>query len=280
MLPISPDTIVPVWDDDRKELKYEFGSGDTRTVFNLDQILHVHGPSWSGYSGLPALELAREAIGLNIAMRDSQADLFGKGARPSGILSSSEEISPEAAERVKAEWHRKFSTDGEGGVALLPNGFTFTAMQMSSVDSQTLETMRFIIEEVARFMVIFPQMLMQADKPTYASVEQFFIAHVVHTLDPWMDRVEQELKKSVIRYEGDNASLYPRFSREGLLRGASQDRAAFYQAALGAGGSPAWMTQNEVRALENLNPVDEGDNLPIPLNTQMQPPEGVDEDGA
>ena len=278
LLPIAPDSIVPVWDDDKKELKYEFGSGSTRAVFGLDQILHVHGPSWSGYSGLPALELAREAIGLNVALRDSQADLFGKGARPSGILISEEALGAEASEKVKAEWQKRFGQNGEGGIALLPKGFSFTPMQMSAVDSQTIETMRFIIEEVARFMVIFPQMLMQADKPTYASVEQFFIAHVVHTLDPWMDRVEQELKKSVIGYAGENEALYPRFSREGLLRGASADRAEFYTKALGAGGSPAWMTQNEVRALENLNPVDEGDALPIPLNTQMQPPEAQNDD--
>lgn len=279
LLPMSPDNVSALWDDSRKELYYDFAGERLKP----SQILHVHGPSWTGYSGISALDMAREAIGLNIAMRDSNADLYAKGGRPSGVLTSENKLTPEASERVRSIWHERFGPNGEGGVAVLDGGWSFNAMQMKSVDSQMLETMKFLIQEVARFLMIFPQMLMDADKPTYASVEQFFIAHVVHTLDPWMDRIEQEIKKSLIGYEGDNADIYPRFSREGLLRGAARDRAEFYKASLGAGGSPAWMTQNEVRRLENLNPIDGGDDLPIPLNTQMQPPEApedADDNGA
>lgn len=276
LLPICPDHIRPMWDDQRKELVYEF---DGRKLKPND-VLHLHGPSWTGYSGMSAVELARESIGLSVAMRDSKADLFGKGGRPSGVLSSDLKASPELIERIKKGWAERYGPNGEGGIAVLDGGWKFAPMEMTSVDSQTLETMKFLIEEVARFLMIFPQMLMQADKPTYASVEQFFIAHVVHTLDPWMDRIEQEIKKSLIGYEGDNANIYPRFSREGLLRGAARDRAEFYKAALGAGGSPAWMTPNEVRQLENMNPNPEGDALPKPPNSPEQPPEGGDDDGA
>ena len=277
LLPIDPDHIAAVWDGNRRELAYEFDGNRLKP----SQVLHIHGPSWSGYSGLSALDLAREAIGLNIAMRDSKSDLYGKGGRPSGVLSSGEtKISPEVRDRVASQWHEKFGPNGSGGIAVLDGGWSFNPMEMTSVDSQTLETMKFLIEEVARFLMIFPQMLMQADKPTYASVEQFFIAHVVHTLDPWMDRIEQEIKKTLIGYDGENADIYPRFSREGLLRGAARDRAEFYKAALGAGGSPAWMTPNEVRKLENMNPHDEGDELPKPISSMNQPSEGGDNDGA
>ena len=281
LLPISPDHIQPVWDDQRKELVYEF---DGKRLKPRD-VLHVHGPSWSGYSGLSAVSLARETIGLSSAIGDARSDLFRNGGRPSGILQQEEKLSPEAATRVREAWHEKFGPNGQGGIAVLDKGWTFTPMDMTSVDSQTLETMKFLIEEVARFLMIFPQMLMQGDRPTYASVEQFFIAHVVHTLDPWMDRIEQEIKKSLIGYEGDNADIYPRFSREGLLRGAARDRAEFYKAALGAGGSPAWMTQNEVRKLENMNPHDEGDELPKPTSNPepiapAEPPQGGDDNGA
>ena len=279
LLPISPDSIRPVFDEDKSELSYEFSTKAGTQRFKTTQILHIHGPSWSGYSGLPALEMAREAIGLNIALRDSQSDLFSKGARPSGILSSESTLGKEGAEAVKAEWQRRFGANGEGGIAVLSNGFKFTPMQMTAVDSQTIETMRFIIEEVARYMVIFPQMLMKSDQPTYASVEQFFIAHVVHTLDPWMERFQQEIKKSAVGYAGGNANLYPQFIRQGLMRGAAADRSEFYAKALGSGGSPAWITPNEVRKLENMNPIDGGDDLPVPVNTQAQPPEEANDDG-
>ncbi|MDO8293043.1 MAG: hypothetical protein Q7T29_09310 [Gallionella sp.] len=42
---------------------------------------------------------------------------------------------------------------------------------------------------------------------------------------------------------------------QALLRGSAKDRAEYYAKALGAGGSPAWMAQDEVRALEEMNPM-------------------------
>jgi HK97 family phage portal protein len=277
ILPMAPDDVASRWDAEKSEMSYVFGAGPSRRELKASEVLHLHGPSWSGFNGMPALALASEAIGLSIAMRDSQSDLFVKGGRPSGILTKDSMLSPEASTTISAAWQERFGPNGKGGVALLDGGWKFTPMQMNAVDSQAVETMKFLIEEVARFLMVFPQMLMQADKPTYASVEQFFIAHVVYTLDPWMDRIEQELKRTLIGYEGENEFVYPRFVREGLLRGASRDRAEFYKAALGAGGSPPWMTQNEVRGLENLNPLDGGDVLLAPTTVQGAAPVGGDD---
>lgn len=268
ILPMSPDDVTTRWDAEASALRYAFGQGGRRREMGAHEVLHLHGPSWTGYSGMDALALAREAVGLTIAIRDAQADMYGKNGRRSGVLTSDKPLSPAARNQIVAAWQERFGPNGDGGVALLDGGLTFQAMDLDAQERQSIETMRFQIEEVARFMLVFPQMLMQADRPTYASVEQFFIAHVVYTLDPWMDRIEQELKRTLIGYEGDDADIYPRFVREALLRGASKDRAEFYKAALGAGGSPAWMTQNEVRALENLNPVDGGDVLLAPVNAQ------------
>ena len=273
LIPMAPDQVSCGWDKTRKEVKYAIGN-DTMPS---DRVLHVHGPSWTGFSGLSALELAREAVGLSTAMRDSQSDLFAKGGRPSGVLATESELGPETVDRVRSQWAERYGPNGDGGIAVLDGKWKFDPLRMTSADAQMLETMNFLIEEVARFLMVFPQMLMRADKPTYASVEQFFIAHVVHTLDPWMDRIEQEIKRTLIGYDEENANVYPRFSREGLLRGAARDRAEFYKAALGAGGSPPWMTQNEVRVLEQLNPVEGGDELVMPQN--MQRSEEVD-DGA
>jgi HK97 family phage portal protein len=274
-LPIAPDDIEPTWDKNRRELFYRFGTGANEQRLRPDQVLHIHGPSWDGYSGMPALQMAREAIGLSVSLERGQSDTASRGFRPSGVLSSSEKISPEAANQIRDRWQSRFGPGGEGGIAVLDGGWSFGTMQMSAVDAQYIETRKFQIEEIARFTMVFPQMLMTTDTPTYASAEQFFLAHVVHTLDPWMDRVEQEIKRSVIGYGDGNADIYPRFIREGLLRGAAKDRSEFYAKALGSGGTPAWMTQNEVRERENLNPLDDPayDALPIPLNSLMQPAE-------
>ena len=65
--------------------------------------------------------------------------------------------------------------------------------------------------------------------------------------------------------EDSAAGYYTKFIPNGLLRGASKDRSEFYATALGSGGhGTAWMTTNEVRALEEMNPIDGGDELPAP----------------
>lgn len=278
--PMAPDEVTCAYKHDTREVRYELTSGGRTTSIPSKDVLHLHGPSWNGFSGLRALELAREAIGLSVALERGHGELYSKGGRPSGILAKEGDLSAEAREHVAESWHERFGPGGDGGIAVLDGDWSFSPLSMTAVDAQYIETRRFQLEEIARFMVIFPQMLMQADKPTYASVEQFFIAHVVHTLDPWMDRLEQEIKRSVIGYEGNNQNVYPRHAREGLLRGAVRDRFEAYGKALGSGGHAPIMTVNEIRALENLNPMDGGDALVMPTNTQTKPIEDETDDVA
>jgi len=100
-----------------------------------------------------------------------------------------------------------------------------------------------------------PIMVGYSDKAaTYASAEQMFLAHVVHTLGPWYARIEQSADAFLLTQSERDDGLYFKFITAGLMRGAHKDRAEYFKAALGAGGSPAWMTQDEVRGLEELNP--------------------------
>jgi HK97 family phage portal protein len=128
-------------------------------------------------------------------------------------------------------------------------------MTMTSVDAQFIETRRMQIEEVARVFRVLPIMIMQADKAsTYASAEQMFMMHVIHTLGPWVERFEQALNRDVL---ANDAVYRVDLDERNLLRGNFKDQAEYYTKALGAGGQPAWMTQNEIRSEVGLNPIAE-----------------------
>ena len=136
-------------------------------------------------------------------------------------------------------------------------------MSMTGVDSQHLETRRHQIEEVCRFMRVFPQMAGYSDKTsTFASAEQFFIAHVVHSLGPWNERWEQSLDRDLLTKQEIAQGYFTKLSVQGLMRGDVTSRSAFYASAITNG----YMTRNEVRALEDLNPIDGLDEPLIPLN--------------
>jgi HK97 family phage portal protein len=247
----------------------------THGFFTRDQVLFLRGPSLDGFTALPAVRQAREAIGLSRALESQQARLAGNGGKPSGILSFGAALSPETAEKVRATWQDKFGPGGEGGIAVFDRETKFAPMTMTSVDAQFLETRRMQIEEVARAFRVQPIMLMQADKAaTFASAEQMFRNHVVHTLGPWMERFEAALTRDLLLNE---TGLQIDLDERQLLRGDFKDTADYLVKALGAGGQPGWMTPNEARAEVGLNPLPETWANRVPRGAMN--PEGG-EDGA
>lgn len=227
--------------------------------FDRSQILHLRGPSMDGYQGLSVIKLAREALGLSSALQNAQSRLQAKGGQPSGVLTYKKgELSKEVQARVKAQWNERYGPGGEGGIAIFDGDWEYIQTALTGADSQHIENRRFQIEEVCRFMRVFPQMVMQtSDTTTYGSAEQFFIAHVTHSLGPWYARVEQTFQRDLL--SGENVEC--EFVVDGLMRTSAKDRADYFAKALGAGGSSAWMTQNEVRRAENRNPKEGGDEL-------------------
>ena len=61
--------------------------------------------------------------------------------------------------------------------------------------------------------------------------------------------------------------MYAEFSLEGLLRGASTERAAFYSSAIASG----WMRPSEARRLENMSVIDGLDSEPVALSANPRP---------
>jgi HK97 family phage portal protein len=228
-------------------------SDKTHAYFGLQDVFYLRGPSLDGFRGLSAVRQARQAIGLSKALEEQQAKLAGNGGKPSGILSMSNKLSPESKEKLRETWQTKFGAGGEGGIAVIDQDTKFQSMVMTSVDAQYIETRRMQIEEIARAFRVQPIMLMQADKAaTFASAEQMFRNHVIHTLGPWVERFEQAANRDVLQnVTGFRVDLDER----NLLRGDFKDQAEYYAKALGAGGTPAWMTQDEVRAEVGLNPM-------------------------
>ena len=128
----------------------------------------------------------------------------------------------------------------------------------------THNTRRFQIEEICRDLGVFPQMVCHTDKTaTFASSEAFFLAHVVHDLNPWVENWEQALALYLFPKDDD---LSAKFSMQGLLRGDNKTRAEFYASGIVNG----WLTRNEARRLEDLNPLPGLDEPLLPLNMATQ----------
>lgn len=246
-------------------LSYTVRADDgTAKTFGPDAIWHLRGPSWNAWLGMDATKLARNAIGLSMATEEAHARHHKHGAQVSGLLSMTNKIGPEKFVSLSAWLDRhSYGGDRQGKPVILDDGAKFTPFAMTGVDAQHIETRKLQIEEICRVFGVMPIMVGYSDKAaTYASAEQMFLAHVVHTLAPWYERIEQSADMSLLSEEDRAVGFYTKFTPNGLMRGAAKDRAEYFTAALGTTQQPGWMTRNEVRALEEMDPVSGGDEFP------------------
>lgn len=280
LIPIDPGCVTITRNNDYS-LTYTVSGIDGRSMdFPQSLIWHIRGPSWDTWRGLDAVQQAREAIGLTIATENTQAELHANGAMPSGVYSTDQKIDPEKYKQIQAWIAAQVSGANRHKPFVIDSNFKWTPQSMSGVDAQHLETRKFQTEQLCQSLGVFPQMIGHAGQAmTFASAEQVFLAHVVHTLGPWWERIQQSIDVNLLDGPED-AGYYAKFNANGLLKGAHKDRAEFYSKALGTGGSPAYMTPNEIRALEDLNPIEGGDELPKPTNVGGAPAPDKPKDGA
>jgi HK97 family phage portal protein len=216
------------------------------------------------------VQLAREAIGLAMAAEESQARNHQQGLRPSGLYSVEGTLSKEQYKDL-AGWLEKnhAGASNAGKLMLLDRSAKFSPLAQTGVDAQHLETRRHQILAICSAMRVLPIMIGFGDKlSTFASAEQMFLAHVVHTLGPWYERIEQSADIHLLTDQERAQGYYVKHVVAGLLRGAMKDRADYFSKALGSGGSPAWLTQDEVRGLEELNPMG-GTAAALPVATNV-----------
>jgi len=237
-------------------------------------VMHVRGMTFDGLVGMSPLAQMREAIGIAIAGETMSGAMMANGAQPSGVLRAKGTLDDKAAARLRAQWESLYGGSGNAGkTAILEEDMQWQPLGMTSVDAQYVETRRLQIEEIARAFRVQPIMLMQSDKAaTYASAEQMFRVHGIHTLGPWVERFEQAATRDIL---GNATGLKVDLDERNLLRGDFKDQAEYYTKALGAGGQPGWMTVNEIRQEVGLNPLTEEWANSVPRGAMN--PEGMDD---
>lgn len=280
---LPPDQTTAEFDKAAMAMRYRSTlPNGAQKLLSQSEVWHLRGPSYDAQLGLNIIRLARAVMQLSIAMEKGQLDIQKNGAQPGGIYSIEGTLTPEQFKTLRT-WLQKFQPGGElaGQTMILDRNGKFQTAKMTSADAQVIETRKFQIEEVCRQWGVMPIMIGHADKTaTYASSEQMFLAHVVHTLSPWYQRIEQSADAALLSEEEQDTGYYTKFISNALMRGAAKDRGDFYAKALGSGGTKGWMTQNEVRELEDLNPSDDpdADLLPQPTGGPQSDTGGAAED--
>jgi len=251
--------------DSRGRLVYEIANGGAANshLYPKD-VIHLKGFSLDGVTGLSIVSFAKQAISLGLAMEQYGAAFFGNGALPGGVIEWGDTaITPEgwgadAAKNMKKTWNKNHRGPAKNsGIEILEPGQKFKTISISPEDSQFLQSRKFGVTEIARWFGIPPHKMADLDRATNSNIEMQNTEYVIDCLMPWAVRFEKEINAKLLR--GDN---YSKVSFNSLLRGDLKTRQEFYKAMLDRG----IYNINEVRALEDLNPVTGGDLRLVQMN--------------
>lgn len=247
-------------------LSYDVRAADGQVQnFPAEAIWHVRGPSWNSWTGLDSVRLARESIGLSMAIEEQQARMQKNGAKVSGTYSVEGSLTQPQYEALNKWVHENTVGESAGKALVLDRGAKWLNTSMTGIDAQTLETRRYQVEEVCRFMGVNPIMVgAESKNTTYASAGQMFLAHVVHTLAPWYQCIEQSADANLLSDADRAAGIYSNFVEEGLLRGSATETKDVILGYVNGG----LITPNEGRGKLDMNPDADpvSDKLRVPAN--------------
>ncbi|WP_161595940.1 phage portal protein [Flavisphingopyxis soli] len=248
---------VTVGRGDRGQRLYRWHEGSSEVEKTEDDVFHVMGFGGGPLRGLSVLGAARETLGLGIAADRSAAGMFRNGMRPSGTINYDKFLDEEQYESVKQRIADHFTgADNHGRPFILEGGFKWGAVQMNADDAQLLESRKFSIEEICRFFGVPPFMIGHSEKSTSwgTGIEQQLLGFQKFTLGPWLKRIEKAIGRQLLKPE-ERKRFFAEFNLESLLRADTAARSTFYKEMTGIGA----MTVNEVRAKENLPPIEGGE---------------------
>jgi hypothetical protein len=239
---------------------YFYETGDRTVALPYSDVLHIAGLGFDGLQGYSPVHMARTAIGLGKAAEEFGASFFGNAAKPSGTLTHPGNLSPEAMARLRESWNAMHAgPKSVGRIAIMEEGMKFEPISINPEDAQFLQTRKFQIEEIARIYRVSPMHLQDMSRATYSNFEHSMLAFYQDTLRPWVVKWEQEIKRKMFR--GDQ--FFAEFNIAAMLRGDTTTRFEAYRMGREAG----FMSVNEIRAMENMNPIgSEGDGYLQPLN--------------
>ena len=238
----------------RKIYRYQ----DEARPLTSDEVIHIVDLIMPGeLTGLSRVETLKQALGLNIALSDYAARFFGTGASAAGVIEFPGNLTSEQAKQLADGFdarHRN-GTRRAHKTGVLSGGAKFVATQTDPEKSQALESRKFAVEEIARAFNVPLHLLGVPGTASYASVEQNNLQFVSMTLRPLAEKVEAAFSRLL------PGEAFIKFNFNDLLRADLEARIRSYSVGTQAG----FYSTNDVRRLEDMPPVEQGDQYRVPL---------------
>lgn len=255
--PLLPDRTYP--QRRNGDLIYVTQVGEEKEeILDKSNVLHIPGLGYNGLRGFSPISLARQSIGLGLSLEQFDARFFQNGAWLGGVLEHPGQLGQDAARTLRESWSKKHSgTVNAWKPAILEEGMKWNQVKLPADDAMFLQLRKFQVTEIARWYRVPPHMLGDLERATFSNIEQQGTEFARYTLGIWLTKWEEEISRKLLqgRYEVN-------FDVSDFLRGDTTARYDSYQ----KGRLGGWLSINDVRRHEGLNPVPNGDDYLQPTN--------------
>jgi HK97 family phage portal protein len=227
--------------------------------------------------GLSPIDAARQAIDLGLTVEEFGAKFFHQGTAMAGVITHPGTPSPDEATMLRDMFRKKHSgLNNSHAIGILTGGAEWTNITITPEQAQFLDTRKFQKSEIALLFGVPPYMV----DPTVASswgsgIEEQNSFFTVFSLQKYIVKIEQAVSLFLLP-----GKQYFKFNMDARLRPKTADRYKAYKVAVETG----FMNKDEVRALEDMEPIPNGLGQIFyrPLNFAplgVGPYEGTDPEG-
>lgn len=261
--PLDPSHMTVKRDKATNDLVYKYTVTDgPQRDFTKDEILHIGGLGFNGLMGYGVVAYQREAIGSGIAGQQYQGSTFANSGMTNLALVHPAPKAPNVDGRkaFREEIQKTYGGAANAGrIMVLWEGMDVKPISLNPADMQFIDSRKFSRTEICGIFRVPPHKIADLERATFSNIEQQSISYVVDCLRPWCVRWEQQINARLL---GASEEYFVEHLVDGLLRGDLQSRYGAYA----TGRQWGWLSVNDVRSLENMNPVDDGDEYIVPMN--------------
>ena len=259
--PLNPDWVTVKFDKGVKG--YQVGPVDPafdflKGMYLEHEMIHVMLFTRDGLTGIDPIAYNAAAIGRGIATNKFSGDFYRRGGQIKGVMETDRELGDEAYAKFMKHYS---AAAGNFSTPLLEYGIKYKEIGLSPIAAQLIQTETLSIDDIARIFGIPPHLLAELSHATFSNIEQQNIFFGEFSLRPICKRIEVQLESKLFN-ENERGRYSIKFDLKGLMRGAAEARANYYNSGINAG----WMTPNEARALEEMKALPGLDAPRMPMN--------------
>lgn len=254
LVPLHPDRVKVEIIKATGDLRYVYRDPltDIDRVLLQEEVFHLRDFCDVMAVGQSRISMALDALGVALARQDYIARFLKNDARTGWVVTGTSFKTKDDEKLFRDNLQSGGTGANRGKIAVLPSGADIKALGVTPVDAQLIEGHKASQVEICTIFNVLPHLVgVDAGKAaTYASVEQFNIMNAVQSVLPMAIMWEQAIQRDLLT----TTRYYAKASLASLLRGDTASRFAAYHVAIGDG----WMSQDDVRELEDMNPIADG----------------------